>query len=187
MRGGSNFRGRGRGGGKPGGFRNDWSEPPQSVIRVGTVMHPCEEYIVLKNEITDRVPKFNNPLYLENKKKIGVVDDVFGQISDFMLSIKVDSGIKPDSFNKGDVLYMNPESFLPLQRFLPQPKGARGGARGGGRGGARGGRGAPGGFNRGGARGGARGGSGGFNRGGFSQRGSGGFRGNNNRGGFRGK
>lgn len=181
MRGGrGNFRG-GRGGRPDQGGRGNFFETPQTIIKVGTVMHPCEEYIVLKSDITDRVPKFNNPLYLDNKKKIGVIDDVFGQIQDFMFSIKVDTGIKPTSFNEGDALYMNPEHFLPISRFLSQPKGARGGSRGG-RGGSRGGfRGGPprGGNFRGGP---PRGGS--F-RGGPPSRG--GFRGGPPRGGFRGK
>jgi len=184
MRGGGNFRGNRGGfrGGRPGGDRNNWSEPPSSIIRVGTVMHPCEEFIVLKNEIPDRVPKFNNPLYLENKQKIGVIDDVFGQIKDFMFSVKVDSGINPKTFKEGQAIFMNPEHFLPIQRFLPQPKG-QGGSRGGARGGARGGgfRGAP---QRGGGFRGAPQRGGGFR--GAPQRG-GGFRGAPQRGGFRGK
>lgn len=201
MRGGGNFRGNsrgGRGGARPSFGGNNWNEPPTSIIPVGTVMHPCEEYIVLKNDIPDRVPKFNNPLYLENKQKIGVIDDVFGPIKDFMFSVKVDTGIKPTSFKEGQVIYMNPEHFLPIHRFLPQPKGAtrgRGGARGGFRGGDRGGfRGAPRGgsgfrgSDRGGFRGAPRGGSGfrGSDRGGFRGSDRGGFRGASTRG-FRGQ
>lgn len=188
MRGGNkgNFRGGNRGGsrgGFKGGQRNNWDEPPTSIIEVGKVMHPCEEYIVLKNTLEGRVPKFNHPLYLENKSKIGVIDDVFGPISEFMFSVKCDTGVKPSSFKEGAKIYMNPEHFLPIERFLPKPKGASSGFRGGSRGG-----------NRGGARGGARGGSfnnrggqrGGFRGGSFNNRG--GNRGSfNNRGGFRGR
>ena len=135
----------GRGGGRGGfgGNKPDWSIPPNSVIPCGHVMHACEEYIVLKNKVEERVPIFNRPLYLENKSKIGVIDDVFGPITEFMFSVKCDTGVKPNSFKAGDIIYMNPEHFLPIQRFLPQPKGQKsGGSRGGsrgGRGGARGG------------------------------------------------
>ena len=162
---GGNFRG-GRGGG---GQRNNWDEPPSYVIPVGVVMHPCEEYIVLKNTYEGKVPKFNHPLYLENKSKIGVIDDVFGLISEFMYSVKCDTGVKPSSFKEGSKIYMNPEHFLPIDRFLPKPKGVGSSSRGG----------------RGGARGAPRGGRGSFgNRGGsFNQRGGGSSYGNNNRGG----
>jgi H/ACA ribonucleoprotein complex subunit 1 len=184
------FRG-GRGGSGGGAPRQDWSVPPTSVISVGTIMHPCEEYVVLKNEVKDKVPIFNRPLYLANKTKIGVVDDVFGPISDFMFSVKCDTGVNPKSFEEGQKLYMNPEHFLWMNRFLPKPlpdplaakpkkpKGSRpsgvGGApRGGQRGGFRGG------FNNargsGGFRGAPRGGS---NFRGAPRGGSGGFRGKN--------
>lgn len=202
---------RGGRGGNSSAPRNDWSVAPNMVIPVGHIMHPCEEYVILKNTVEQKVPIFNRPLYLENKTKIGVVDDVFGPINEFMFSVKCDTGVKPDSFKEGQTLYMNPEHFLWMNRFLPKPKpdpladkpkkvkGASGGAtRGGfgGRGGfsSRGGAGR-GGFSSRGGSGGFRGGSNGFNsrggsggfRGGSSgfRGGSGGFRGGN-RGGFRG-
>jgi H/ACA ribonucleoprotein complex subunit 1 len=94
----------GRGGGR-GGFRGGMRQnfdmgPPAQVIEVGTVMHPCEEYIVMKNILADKVPIFNRPVYLENKTKIGVIDDVFGPINEFMFSVKCDEGVKPTSFKR---------------------------------------------------------------------------------------
>jgi len=180
------MRGRGgfssRGGGGRGGFRGgrgggggsqNWNEPPSQLISVGVVMHPCEEFIVLSNRVEERVPIFNRPLYLENKTKIGVIDDVFGPISDFMFSVKCDTGVKPSSFKEGQTIYMNPEHFLPMHRFLPKPKGESSGSKGGSRGG------------RGGARGGFSGGRGTFSGGrGVPRGGTGGFRGGS--GGFRG-
>ena len=47
-------------------------------------------------------------------------------------SIKPADGITATSFKAGDKLFINPEKLLPLQRFLPQPKGAGGGGKGGG-------------------------------------------------------
>ena len=44
-RGGGNFRGGGRGG--RGGHRFD-DGPPESVIEVGSVMHPCQEDLVCR-------------------------------------------------------------------------------------------------------------------------------------------
>ena len=129
MRGGSGFRG-GRGGNRGGrgggsGFGNkryDWSIPPNSVIAVGTVMNACEEYIVIHNNVANKVPMFNRPIYLENKTKVGVIDDVFGPINDFMFSVKCDNGFKPNSFKEGSKVYMNPEHFLFFSTFLPKPK-----------------------------------------------------------------
>ena len=72
--------------------------PPSEVIPVGTFMHASEEFIVIKNNLPDKVPIFNRGVYLENKQKIGIIDDVFGPINEFMFSVKCDSGIKPDSF-----------------------------------------------------------------------------------------
>jgi len=90
-RGGRGFSRGGRGGsfgggrGGRGGFqRNNWSDPPTQVIEVGYVMHPCEEYLVIKHTLPDRVPIFGRPVYLENKSKIGLIDDVFGPINEFV-------------------------------------------------------------------------------------------------------
>ena len=96
-RGNSGFRGgrgnfRGSRGGAPGGGRggrggfqrNNWNDPPSQVIEVGYVMNPCEEYLVIKHTLPDRVPIFGRPVYLENKSKIGLIDDVFGPINEFV-------------------------------------------------------------------------------------------------------
>eukprot|EP00249_Psilotum_nudum_P007276 c20443_g1_i2 orf=447-752(-) len=91
-------------------------------------------------------------------------------------SVKMLEGIIATSYLPGDKFFIDPAKLLPLQRFLPQPKGTptqggrgRGGSRGGGRGGFRGGRG--GGAFRG------RGGGGGRSFAGRGGRGAGGFRG----------
>lgn len=80
-------RGFSRGGRGGGGFRQNWDEPPAMVIESGEFMHPCEEFIVVKNIIQDKVPIFGRPVYLENKKKIGVIDDVFGPINEFVIDL----------------------------------------------------------------------------------------------------
>ena len=88
-----------------------------------------------------------------------------------MFSMKCDEGVQPSSFKEGQKIYMDPMHFLPLDRFLPKPKGEKQKF-------------APGAGSRGGFRGGRGGGRGNF-RGG--DRGRGNFRGGNFRGGnFRG-
>ncbi|XP_053601468.1 probable H/ACA ribonucleoprotein complex subunit 1 [Plodia interpunctella] len=194
--------GRGRGGGG-GGFRQQDAGPPETVIPLGHYGWTVQDDLVCKVDIED-VPYFNAPIYLENKEQIGKIDEIFGNLRDYYVSVKLGENIKAKSFKDGQQFFIDPAKLLPLKRFLPQPPGAKRG--GGGRGGPRGGRGGGfggrggggfggrggggGGFNRGGGgRGGFnRGGGGGFNRGGGGfNRGGGGFnRGGGGRGGFRG-
>jgi len=150
----------GRGGG--GGYRDEG--PPEEVVEVAVFQHACEGEAVTK--LThEKIPYFNAPIYLENKTQIGKVEEIFGPINEAMFSVKMQEGIIATSYRVGDKFFIDPNKLLPLQRFLPQPKGS-GGPPGGGRGGGRGGRGGRG------MRGGGRGGFGGF-----GGRGGGGFRG----------
>ena len=100
-RGGNNQRGGG------GGGRFDQG-PPGYVIPYCAFEHTCEQQIVLKVTDMGRVPKFNRGVYLETKAKIGCVDEIFGSINNFFFTVKLDEGIKGNSFKKGQVLYMNP-------------------------------------------------------------------------------
>jgi H/ACA ribonucleoprotein complex subunit 1 len=50
-------------------------------------------------------------------------------------------GVVATSYKAGDKFFIDPMKLLPLERFLPQPKGARPAGRGGARGGFGGGRG----------------------------------------------
>lgn len=172
--------------------------PPDAVLEMGSFMQSCEGDIVCRS-VNVKIPYFNAPIYLENKTQVGKVDEILGPVNEVFFTVKVQEGVKADSFKDGDKFYIAPDKLLPLERFLPQPKpvgfkvkkksGGPGGARGGfrgGRGGAPGGRG---GFR--GGRGGAPGGRGGFRGGrGGAPGGRGGFRGGRgggpSRGGFRG-
>ncbi|GAB1868200.1 H/ACA ribonucleoprotein complex subunit [Camponotus japonicus] len=183
FRGAGGFRG-GRGGrgfnrGRGGGFdrsRGYDQGPPETVTPLGHYQWPVEDMIVVKGEI-EQIPYFNAPIYMANKQQIGKIDEIFGNIRDYYVSIKLENA-KPSSFEKDTQLYIDPAKLLPLQKFLPKSPGEqkrgsgagrvmkRGGSAGGRRGGGgRGGRG--GGFgNRGGNDGRFRGhgGGGGFNR-----------------------
>ncbi|EDQ87410.1 uncharacterized protein MONBRDRAFT_9945 [Monosiga brevicollis MX1] len=174
------FRGgRGRGGG--GSFRGRV---------VGSYIQPCEGDLVCKLE-NRNIPYFNAMIYLENKSEVGKVEDVFGTITDVHFTIKLSPGIKADGFNSDSKFYIDPFKLLPMDKFLPQPGGAKSRGRGRGRGGGRGGPMKRGGFGgRGGSFGGGRGGSFGGGRGGrggsFGGRGGGGFGGRGG-GSFRGR
>lgn len=156
--------GGGRGGG--GGGRNFDQGPPDRVIPLGYFDYPCEDDLVCKVQIED-VPYFNAPIYLENKEQIGKIDEIFGNLRDYYVSIKLSENMKAGSFKSKQQLFIDPAKLLPLHRFLPKAPGQKGGGVGkrGGGGGGRGGRG---------------GGRGGVGRGGFG----GGGRGGGGRGGF---
>ncbi|KAK8853136.1 H/ACA ribonucleoprotein complex subunit 1 [Kwoniella newhampshirensis] len=176
------FRGGGGRGGGRGGFGQRDFGPPESVLEIGSFLHPVESEMLCSLVTPTKIPYFNAPIYLQNKTQIGKVDEILGPINEVYFTVKMDSGMLATSFKKEDKVYISGEKLLPIERFLPKPKSAggkeRGGARGGGRGAARGGRGGPPG----------RGGRGGFTpggRGGFSARGGGGAGGRGgSRGGF---
>ena len=43
-------------------------------------------------------------IYLQNKNKVGKVDDVFGIMSKAGIAIKPDEGVKAESFKAGDAV-----------------------------------------------------------------------------------
>ena len=89
--GGGGFGGRGgggRGGGRGGyGRRDEDQGPPESVVETGVMLHPCEDMIVLKSSNKETVPFFNAPIFLENKKQVGKVDEIFGPVKDYVIII----------------------------------------------------------------------------------------------------
>ncbi|ROT42713.1 Gar1-domain-containing protein [Sodiomyces alkalinus F11] len=182
----------GRGGGR-GGYQQRDMGPPAQILEMGKFLHACEGEMVCES-INPKIPQFNAQMFLENKTSIGKIDEVLGPINQVYFTIKPSEGIQATSFKEGDKFYISSEKVLPMERFLPKPKGppgpkpkragrggparagfARGGSRGGRGGGGRGG------FSRGGGRGGSGFGGRGGGRGGQGRGGGGGGRG---RGGF---
>ncbi|ELR11778.1 Gar1 protein RNA binding region protein [Acanthamoeba castellanii str. Neff] len=170
------FRGGDRGGFRGGRGGHDFAQgPPDTVVELGKFTHACEGEMVYKMVETDKVPKFNHPVYTHEKVEVGKVDEIFGSTTEPYFTVKPNQGFVATSFKVGDPICMGPFSLLNKQMFTEEdkPKAPRGGRGGGFRGGDRGGRG--GGFR------GGRGGGGGFRggdrggRGGFSPRGRGTF------------
>src|SRR5207245_2614152 len=104
--------------------------------------------LVVKCTIEDQVPYFNANLFLENKESIGKVDEIFGGIRDYMVSVKLDEKFSNvHNFKPNTKIFIDPNKLLPLKKFLPlpprlslepkkkRPKGEGGGGRGGFRGG----------------------------------------------------
>lgn len=100
-RGGGGFRGRGGGGGGGGGnnFRKFDTGPPERVIPLGYFDYACQDDLVCKVTIED-VPYFNAPIFLENKEQIGKIDEIFGNLRDYYVSIKLGDNMKANSFKQ---------------------------------------------------------------------------------------
>eukprot|EP00644_Phytophthora_capsici_P004836 jgi/Phyca11/557979/estExt2_Genewise1.C_PHYCAscaffold_10166 len=135
-RGGRGGRGGGRGGfsgrgGGRGGFREP-EGPPAFVVELGSFMHACENEMVYKST-NDKVPYFNAGAFLENKTRIGKVDEILGSINEVMFTVKPETGVSASSFQAGDKVFISPDKLLPLSRFTEKPgkKPAGAGGRGG--------------------------------------------------------
>ncbi|OII75341.1 small nucleolar RNP protein [Cryptosporidium ubiquitum] len=119
-----NFRGgRGSSRGKVGlssGGRPSFSGPPSSITELGEVLHSSEHELVCKSFLKDQVPYFNGRIFLENKEEIGKVDEILGPINTYFFSIKMNSGVKAESFNTGTKIFIDPQQLLPMSRFLPK-------------------------------------------------------------------
>lgn len=105
--GGGGFRGGRGGGGGGGGYGRDDYGPPEQVVESGTMLHPCEDMIVIKSSNKDTVPFFNAPIFLENKQQVGKVDEIFGPIRDYVIFFF------SKSINKFNSHYFYVFSFFP--------------------------------------------------------------------------
>ena len=96
------------------------SNAPGTIIiqEIGKVMHECESELVCKLSHPDtKIPYFNAGIYLENKKKIGKIDEIFGPLNLVMFTVKMDPGIVAKSFQEKDSVYIGTDKLLPLTRF----------------------------------------------------------------------
>lgn len=85
-------------------------------------MHAVEDEMFCSSLISDRVPYFNAPIYLQNKSVIGKVDEILGPINEVYFSVKMGEGMIASSFKQGDKVYIGGDKLLPIERFLPKPK-----------------------------------------------------------------
>jgi H/ACA ribonucleoprotein complex subunit 1 len=117
-------RGRGGGSGSGGGGGLDL-ENPKEIIEYGEFVHPCENDMVFKTKMCDKIPKFNAPIFLENKVMIGTVDEVFGPVNDVYFTVKPKEGFNPASFKVGGKCFISPERLLNASMFEEPPPGAK--------------------------------------------------------------
>lgn len=92
-RGGGGGFGRGGGGG---GFRKFDTGPPEKVVPLGYFDYTCQDDLVCKVTIQD-VPFFNAPIFLENKEQIGKIDEIFGNLRDYSVTVKLGENMKASS------------------------------------------------------------------------------------------
>lgn len=89
----------GRGGGGGGRFQDQG--PPETVIPLGYLTHTCQNDLVCKVTLDD-VPYFNAPIYLKNKQQVGKIDEIFGTLKDYCVSVKLSDDAKASSFKEKD-------------------------------------------------------------------------------------
>ena len=89
---------------------------------MGSFVHAVEDEMLCSSVMTDKVPYFNAPIYLQNKSVIGKVDEILGPINQVYFSVKMGEGMVAASFKKGDKVYIGGDKLLPIERFLPKPK-----------------------------------------------------------------
>jgi H/ACA ribonucleoprotein complex subunit 1 len=54
---------------------------------MGIFVHSCESELVFKSVHT-KIPKFNAPVFLENKQQVGVLDEIFGPVNVVVCSLQ---------------------------------------------------------------------------------------------------
>ena len=86
------------------------------ITELGAFIHSSEDDMVFKST-NEKIPYFNAPAFLENKQKIGKVDEIFGPINEVMFTVKPDQGIVAASWKVNDKVYISPDRLLPLTRF----------------------------------------------------------------------
>lgn len=96
------------------------------IIEMGTFVHAVEDEMLCQSLMSDKVPYFNAPIYLQNKAVIGKVDEIMGPINEVYFSVKMGEGMPAGSFKTGQKVYIASDKLLPMERFLPKPKVAGG-------------------------------------------------------------
>eukprot|EP00826_Nyctotherus_ovalis_P062283 TRINITY_DN8984_c0_g1_i3.p1 TRINITY_DN8984_c0_g1~~TRINITY_DN8984_c0_g1_i3.p1 ORF type:complete len:174 (+),score=30.82 TRINITY_DN8984_c0_g1_i3:118-639(+) len=120
---------RGDRGGFRGGFRGrrGWQEstgPPKEVVELGEFTHACEGFMICK-ALGQDVPLINRHVFNKDKNKIGIVDEIFGPINSYGFAVKLEEGVKAESFKPGCKVYTDPYSLRPVSFFLPKPKASK--------------------------------------------------------------
>src|SRR6266550_859645 len=71
----------------------EYQSHTQNVSEIGTFVHAVEDEMFCSSVLTDRVPHFNAPVYLQNKSMIGKIDEILGPINEVYFSVKMNDGM----------------------------------------------------------------------------------------------
>lgn len=88
------------------------------TVHLGTFIHTAEDMIILKLDNAG-VPYPNSPVMFKSKQ-IGKVEEVFGQMNDPYVAVKLDSGNKAESFRLETKFEGYKDKFMQKERFLPR-------------------------------------------------------------------
>lgn len=75
------------------------------IIPLGNFKWTCESDIVVKPVVED-VPFFNAAIFLEDKNQIGKIDEIFGNIRDYYVTVKLTENVSAKSFEKNQQVIM---------------------------------------------------------------------------------
>ena len=57
-----------------------------SFAEMGEFVRTCKDEAVMKST-NSKIPKFNSPIYLQNKQQVGKVDEIFGPINEVVSTL----------------------------------------------------------------------------------------------------
>ena len=80
--------------------------------------HECENELVCKWTLEDKVPYFNSGVYLDNKRRIGKVDEILGKIHNIMFTVKMEPGVQSKSFQPNDLVFVGTDKVSQGARIL---------------------------------------------------------------------
>jgi len=117
-------------------------------------MHASESDMVFKVQNIEKIPKFNSPVFLENKTMFGQIDEIFGPVNEVVrahceafgacvrhvganrvltpfpvqyFTVKPKGGFTASSFEKKGKCYIGSDRLLPAKMFLEAEKPRGGG------------------------------------------------------------
>jgi rRNA processing protein Gar1 len=82
------------------------------LSEIGSFLHAVENEMLCSSLVSDKVPHFNAPIFLQNKSMIGKIDEILGPINEVYFSIKMGEGM----------FTLGPTNFFPLSVSCPSPK-----------------------------------------------------------------
>ncbi|KAL7721391.1 H/ACA ribonucleoprotein complex subunit [Entamoeba marina] len=126
-RGGRGFNNRGRQ-----SYNRGFDKPTGELMSFGKYLHAAENTMVFKATSTEQYPAFNAPVFNANKQEIGKIGEVFGPLNDYYFSVAPTEGVKANSFQPDENIFLYSEKLFSVDRLKNPPPPRRGGGNRGG-------------------------------------------------------